>query len=105
MKVHYTPEALADLAAIYDYLDERTPRAALRTKAVLQKVIAGLTDFPDMGPATDIEDVRVLLAGRLPYRVFYRHVGEEFTSCTSDIRVAVRGRTRKVLSGTRARAR
>ncbi len=77
MKIRYTPEALTNLAAIYEFLDERSPQAALRTKAAIQKVIAGLADFPDMGPATDIEGVRVLLAGRLPYWIFYRHRGGE----------------------------
>jgi plasmid stabilization system protein ParE len=54
MRIRYTPEAQGDLAAIYEFLDERSPQAALRIKAAIQKVIAGLADFPDMGPAADI---------------------------------------------------
>jgi toxin ParE1/3/4 len=77
MRIRYTPEAQGDLAAIYEFLDGRSPQAALRIKVAIQEIIAGLDDFPDMGPAADIEGVRVLLAGRLPYRIFYRHRGNE----------------------------
>jgi plasmid stabilization system protein ParE len=54
MRIRYTPVAQADLAAIYEYLDERSPQAALRTKAAIQKVITGLADFPDLGPGADM---------------------------------------------------
>ena len=63
MRVRYTAEAQADPAAISDYLEERNPQTAVRTKAAIRQVISGLPDFPDAGPASDIQGVRVLLAG------------------------------------------
>ena len=77
MRIRYTAEAQADLAAIYEYPEERSPQTAIRTKAAIRQVISGLADFPDASPASDIEGVRVLLAGRLPYWIFYRHHSDE----------------------------
>ncbi len=77
MKVRYTPQALADLGAIYDYLERHSPPAAARIKAAIRLLISGLADFPEAGPVTDMAGVRVLLAGRLPYLIFYRIRADE----------------------------
>ena len=73
MKVRYTPRARADLEAIYDYIDQRNPKAALAVKSRIQRAINSLSDLPLIGRPTDrMAGLRVILAGRYPYRIYYR---------------------------------
>lgn len=77
MRVRYTLRAQADLDAIYTYLDQRTPSAALSVKELIERRIASLADFPFAAPATDQPDVRELTIVRYPYKVYYEVSGEE----------------------------
>ena len=77
MKVRYTLRAQADLDAIYTYLDQRAPSAALSVKELIERRIASLADFPLAAPATDQPDVRELTIVRYPYKVYYEVSGEE----------------------------
>lgn len=46
MKIVWTPEAEQDRAAIWDYLEERDPDAALRIDQLFSDAVAQLADFP-----------------------------------------------------------
>ncbi len=72
MRVRYTPRAFSDLQDIHGYIAERNPIAARRVVTVLEKVVAGLADFPESGQRSDELDVRVLFARRYPYRIYHR---------------------------------
>ena len=43
----------------------------------MEKIIGGLKDFPEIGQRSDELDVRIILAGRYPYRIYYRVEGDE----------------------------
>lgn len=77
MRVRYTLRAHGDLDAIYRYLDERSPTAAHSVKALIERRIASLADFPQMGPETDEPGIRELTIVRYPYKVYYEVEGDE----------------------------
>ena len=77
MRVRYTLRAQADLDAIFAYLDQRSPAAALSVKALIERRIATLADFPLAAPATDDPGVRELTIVRYSYKVYYEVSGEE----------------------------
>jgi toxin ParE1/3/4 len=77
MRVRYTPRAFSDLQDIYRYIEERNPVAARRVVTILERIVAGLADFPETGQRSDELDVRVLFARRYPYRVYYRLLSGE----------------------------
>ena len=77
MKVRYTLRAQADLDSIFTYLDERAPMAARAVKALLERRIASLADFPLAAPRTDEPGVRELTILRYPYKVYYEVADEE----------------------------
>jgi addiction module RelE/StbE family toxin len=77
MKVRYTPRARAELYEIYRYLDERSPKSARHIEQLIRRLVEGLADFPEAGRVTDLAGVRVLLAGRFPYLILYRVLGDE----------------------------
>ena len=77
MRVRYTPRAIDDLDSIFAYIDERSPAGALRVKSRIQQLITGLDDFPLAGRETGFRNMRALVAGRFPYLIFYRVVGDE----------------------------
>jgi plasmid stabilization system protein ParE len=64
MRVRYTPRAFSDLEGIRKYIEQRNPPAARRVVTVLEKIAAGLSDFPETGQQSDQLDVRVLFARR-----------------------------------------
>jgi plasmid stabilization system protein ParE len=69
MKVRYTWRAQADLDAIFVYLDERAPAAALLVKSTIERRISRLEAFPRMAPETDVPGVHELTIVRYPYQV------------------------------------
>ena len=77
MKVRYTPRAIADLDSVFLYIDQRSPAGAIQVKNRIQQLIGGLTEFPLAGRETGFRNMRVLIAGRFPYLIFYRVVGDE----------------------------
>ena len=72
MKVRYTPRARGDLAAIYAYLDERSPNGARAVKARIERRIARLAEFPFVAPVTEVPGVYELTLLRYPYKIYYR---------------------------------
>jgi toxin ParE1/3/4 len=77
MRVRYTPRAFADREAIFDYLEKRTPQGARTVEFALESSIQRLELFPYSAPATNEPGIRELIVPRLPYKVYYRVVGEE----------------------------
>jgi toxin ParE1/3/4 len=53
MKIRYTPRARDDLAAIYSYLDQRSPAGARSVKIAVERRIRLLADFPFIAPMTE----------------------------------------------------
>jgi plasmid stabilization system protein ParE len=79
MRVRYTPRAFADREAIFEYLDQRSPRAAHAVKAFIKKQIDDLQYFPERYPSIQERNVRALWLVRYPYVVYYRIRGEEIS--------------------------
>ena len=77
MRLRYTPRATADLNSIFAYIDEHSPAGAIHVKARIQQLVEGLTDFPFAGREAGFRNVRMLVAGRFPYLIFYRVVEDE----------------------------
>lgn len=72
MKVRYTPQAFADRRAIYFYLRQRNPDAALRIDRLIAERTNRLGDNPHLGRATDRAGIHTIWIAPYPYRVFYR---------------------------------
>jgi plasmid stabilization system protein ParE len=77
MRVRYTLRAQADLNAIYAYLDVRAPAAARSVKAIIERRIAALADFPHLALETDQPGVHELTIVRYPYHVYYEIRGDD----------------------------
>jgi addiction module RelE/StbE family toxin len=77
MTVRFTPDAQADIDAIFNYLNERNPSAAQRVRAKLRSDAERLGTFHDLGPETDVPGVRVVVDSRYPYLIFYTVRGED----------------------------
>jgi addiction module RelE/StbE family toxin len=72
MKVRYTPRARADREAIFQYLRERSPTGASRVMAAVVAAAEHLGDHPLSGSETEFPGIRAKLAGRYPYKIYYR---------------------------------
>lgn len=73
MKIFWSPEARADLRAIYEYIAEDNPRAALAVQQRLKEKIALLSHTPGLGRPGRIEGTRELAIGDYPYIIPYRY--------------------------------
>lgn len=71
MKLHYTPEAVADLVRIADDIRMHNPAAALRVRAAILDSIQTLILFPGAGRRQAAESVRKLVTRKYPYLVYY----------------------------------
>ena len=77
MRVRYTLPAHADLAAILDYIEHRSPQGARRVKQRIQTVIELLSEHPHLGKPTDDPTIRRMPTSPYPYLVFYEATAEE----------------------------
>lgn len=77
MKLRYTPPALADLDAILEYLDGKSPRGAAKVKSRIQTVINLLLQHPLIGTRTDDPVMRRIATPPYPYLVFYEPTDDE----------------------------
>ncbi|MBX9825014.1 MAG: type II toxin-antitoxin system RelE/ParE family toxin [Xanthobacteraceae bacterium] len=71
MKVRYSARARADLAAILDYIDEKSPRGAWNVKRALQRTIELIGEYPHVGRSCGEQQARVVPVGRYPYLVYW----------------------------------
>ena len=76
MRVRYTPRAFADREAIFDYLDQRDPKAARKVKAFIADRIESLAHSPRRARFVKGLGVHALWVGRYPYIIYYRVSGE-----------------------------
>ncbi len=77
MKVRYGVCVLSQLDAIYTHIFEENPGAARSMIVGIRASIHLLGDFPQLGRATDVADVRRLVLGARPYIAFYSICGGE----------------------------
>jgi toxin ParE1/3/4 len=72
MKLRYTRRAFADREAIFNYINQRNPRAAQEIKSFLEKRISQLGELEIRHPVIRKLGVHALWVGRYPYIVYYR---------------------------------
>lgn len=77
LSLRYTPIALSELGSMLDYVRHQSPGGADKLASRLQRLIAMLPDFPQMGRATQLNALRVILANPYPYLVFYEVTDDE----------------------------
>ncbi|MBK5964005.1 plasmid stabilization protein [Thiocystis minor] len=72
MRVFYSPEAVADLKRLREFIEVKNPQAALQAAASLLKGIGQLKTFPLLGSevrqAPDPERIRDLIIGKYVVR-------------------------------------
>ena len=62
MRLLWTPEAIADRDAIYDYIEPDNPRAALALDELFSEKASRLTDHPALGRPGRVPGTRELVA-------------------------------------------
>ena len=76
MKIEWTPAALADRHAIFDYVEADSPRAAVAVDERIEAAVERLADFPESGRPGRVAGTRELVMTRAPYILPYRIVGD-----------------------------
>jgi toxin ParE1/3/4 len=77
MRLRYTLPALADLAAILDYIADRSPQGAARIHSRIRAVTDLLLRYPLAGAVTDDPAIRRLTTTPYPYLIFYEATDDE----------------------------
>ena len=83
MRVLWTQAAIADLAAIYEYIESDSPVYAIAVVDRLTRRTEQLASFPESGqmvPEYQREDIREVI--ETSYRILY-HVGDSAVSVVS----------------------
>ena len=75
MRLRYTLPALADLAAILDYVSTHSPIGASNVHARIEAIANLLLSHPHLGMPTDDPAIRRINTSPYPYLIFYE-VGE-----------------------------
>jgi toxin ParE1/3/4 len=71
MIIRWRTQAEDDVNAVFDYLIDRDPAAALRVYQTIRTRIEALADHPALGRPGRMPDTRELVTGRTPYIVAY----------------------------------
>ncbi len=71
MKVRYRQRALADIESIYDYLNERSPRAATEVVGRIRSAADRLSQWPHMGHLGRVAMTYEWIVVGTPYIVIY----------------------------------
>ena len=77
MRVRFTSRARNDLVEILNYLDQRSPQGARNVKRAIHKTIELIGQAPLSGRRADVQETRVLSAGRYPYLIYWSIEGGE----------------------------
>jgi toxin ParE1/3/4 len=77
MRLRYTLPALADLAAILDYIADRSPQGAARIHTRIRAVSDLLLQYPLAGALTDDPIIRRMTTTPYPYLIFYEATEDE----------------------------
>jgi len=72
MKIRWFRRALNQLGAAEDYVAEDNPDAARELVARIERAVARLADYPELGRTGRVEGTRELVVSRTPYIVAYR---------------------------------
>ena len=70
-KTRWTPRALSDLDAIFDYLAQESAASIEKQFRFIEAAVDGLYDFPGKGRPGQVEGTRELVVYGTPYVVAY----------------------------------
>jgi len=76
MHLEWSVFARADRKAIFDYIEEDNPRAAITVDERIRIRVVDLAQFPEMGRPGRIEGTRELVISGTPYIAAYRIEGD-----------------------------
>ena len=74
MKVRYSRRATKDLAAIHDYLSQRSPRGAINVLTSIYASVEFIRRHAEAVQPANIPGVRVMVVRRYRFKIFYRVV-------------------------------
>ena len=77
MKLRYTPHAKADIAAAHAYIASHNPSAATAVIRRIREIGVVLSQYPNIGRATDTADIYFLPATPYPYLVYFAKKSKE----------------------------
>jgi toxin ParE1/3/4 len=76
MRLEWSIFAQADRDAIFDYIEQDSPRAAITVDDRIRSQVESLAQFPESGRTGRVEGTRELVIQRTPYIVAYRIAGK-----------------------------
>lgn len=79
MDLVWSVYALEDRIAIFDYIENDNPVAAVRVDTRIENQVEHLIEFPEMGRPGRIEGTRELVITRTPYIVAYTLANDSVT--------------------------
>jgi plasmid stabilization system protein ParE len=71
VRLRYAPRARTDIAEIYQYISQHSPRAATAVSAQIRATSRLLAEYPGLGKATNMPGVLVFPTARYPYLVYH----------------------------------
>ena len=77
MRLRYSRRATNDLASIHEYLNARSPRAALDALTSIYAAVEFIRRHPDASELTSIRGIRGKIVRKYRFKVFYRVITEE----------------------------
>lgn len=72
MRLEWSIFAQADRDAIFDYIEQDSPQAAITVDDRIRSQVENLAQFPKSGRTGQVEGTRELVIQRTPYIVAYR---------------------------------
>jgi toxin ParE1/3/4 len=86
MHIEWSIFALDDREAIFDYIEQDSPRAAVAVDNRIEQQVEALEHFPEMGRAGRLEPTRELVIQRTPYIAVYRvHGAQQWPEETTEM--------------------
>ncbi|MCX4151760.1 MULTISPECIES: type II toxin-antitoxin system RelE/ParE family toxin [Paraburkholderia] len=76
MRLEWSAFAIEDRDAIFDYIEEDSPHAAVVVDDRIRVQVKQLLQFPDTGRPGRVEGTRELVISRTPYIAAYRIAGD-----------------------------
>ena len=77
MKLEVARTARRELQAAFEYLSERSPRAARSVRSAIRRAILSLQQFPERGRHGGVDGTRELVVRGTPYVIVYSVDSEE----------------------------
>ncbi len=76
MRLEWSLSAIEDREAIFDYIEQDNPQAAIDIDEHISVRVEGLRQFPESGRPGRVEGTRELVIDRTPYIAAYRILGD-----------------------------